>query len=89
MGLVYPTQKSVDSLSLGFIGIVTVSPPVMFSLIVELVALAFVELLLPVFKYKAVAKFIPKLIGTIKITAIKNWRTRAMFFPIIGIRHYQ
>jgi hypothetical protein len=29
--------------SLGFIGIVTVSPPVMFSMIVELVALEIVE----------------------------------------------
>jgi len=34
----WPTQKSVDSLSLGFIGIVIVSPPVMFSIIEELVA---------------------------------------------------
>jgi hypothetical protein len=37
-------QKSVASLSLGFNGTVTVSPPVIFSMIVELVALVIVEL---------------------------------------------
>jgi hypothetical protein len=46
----YPNQKSVLSLSLGFIGIVTVSPPVMFSMTVELVALAIVELSLLLFE---------------------------------------
>jgi hypothetical protein len=40
----YQYQKSVESLSVGFIGIVMVSPPVMFSIIVELVALVLVEL---------------------------------------------
>jgi hypothetical protein len=45
-----PNQKSVVSLSLGFIEIVTVSPPVMFSMIVELVALVIVELSLLLFE---------------------------------------
>jgi len=44
------SKKSVASLSLGFNGIVTVSTPVMFSMIVELVALVIVELSLLLFE---------------------------------------
>ncbi len=79
----------MGSLSLGFIGIVIVSPPVMFSMIVELVALVIVELSLLLFEQYAIATFVANPRVSKKITAIKNVRTRTNSFTLLDIRHYQ